>query len=114
PILRLFALHAAFGPLPGFARDVQDHLPHLEPALQVHAMAEVVRGSGNWMAAMPMQSLAWSLGSESENPLAVADWLMVSGWHRAAQAQLRYLLRQDLTLAQQIDIHLRLAHMHGY
>ncbi len=114
PILRLFALHAAFGPLPGFARDVQDHLPHLEPALQVHAMAEVVRGSGNWMAAMPMQSLAWSLGSESENPLAVADWLMVSGWHRAAQAQLRYLLRQDLTLPQQIDIHLRLAHMHGY
>lgn len=113
PVLRLFAVHAAFGPLPRFADDVRDHLPQLDPPLRMHAMAQVARGSGNWIAAMPLDDVARSMVRSTNQPIRLADLLNIVGWQDAAEEQLRYLLADKPPLPQQIDIHLRLAHLRG-
>lgn len=113
PVLRLFALHAAFGPLKGVQADVRDHLPLLDPPMQPHVLAQVAAGSGNPIAAIPFRALGHEQVSAADQPVILADWLSIAGWPDAAERQFRHLLRQPRPLDQRIDIHLRLAHFRG-
>lgn len=111
-ILRLFALHVAHGPLPGLHEDLQTHLPHLEPNLQMHVMAELCRATGNWLLALPARQLA--LRGSDDQQMSAGDLLISCGWQDAAERQFRQLLRDpDASPGRRIDTHLRLAYLRG-
>jgi tetratricopeptide (TPR) repeat protein len=109
----LFALHAGFGPLAGFAEDVAGYAPQLARPQIVYALGRTYeRRLGRPMTADALYRAAYAinLGGPPGDRTAVSEFLTNQHWNELAEAELRTIAAgaSDPQSLEYANAHLRL------
>jgi tetratricopeptide (TPR) repeat protein len=88
PVFELFALHARFGPLRDFARDVETYAVYLAEPQVLYALARTYARGGDALSSTVCERAASAVSLRATRRLRVADFLRQSGWGELAEREL--------------------------
>jgi tetratricopeptide (TPR) repeat protein len=112
PVFQLFALHARFGPLEGFAADVQTYAVYLGEPQVLYALAQTYARAGDGFSSNLFERAAATASLRPGQRLRVADYLRGHGWNDlAGQELLRIVASEPVaeSAVDQVNARLRLA-----
>jgi hypothetical protein len=118
PVLELFALHAEFGPLPGFEQDLQTFHSVLARPEALYALARSWDRAGQGLVGDAMKDAAFAVSSADPNVrFRTARFLADHDWTNAAETELRAVLTSaaamdtDQRAQYQVSTYYQLAHL---
>ena len=112
PVFELFALHARFGPLEGFAADVQTYAVYLGEPQTLYALARTYARCADGFSSNLLQRAAIAASLRPSQRLRVADYLRGHGWNDLAEQELRRIVASEPaaeSAVDQVNARLRLA-----
>jgi tetratricopeptide (TPR) repeat protein len=93
PIANLLALHAEFGPFPGFLHDLQTYRSYLDQPQLIHAMARLLHRQNCPALALTLDTLAILQGGfSSDAHCQTGGFLIDQGWNTQARCELQISL----------------------
>ncbi len=95
PVFELFALHARFGPLRGFAADVETYTVYLAEPQVLYALARTYARCDDALSAAVLECAASAVSLRPSRRLRVAEFLRQSGWNDLAERELRAVVAQE-------------------